>query len=129
MIHRIVPVTIAMMLMAVALYGQRSVCDLFKDLKAADGLRLIVTGELIISKDVAVLGAADCDNQYRSRPEDFGAFQLWPTALHLRPSTIVSASQMRQFQDGAAEADRLRSAGKFVSATASFFGSRFAERG
>src|SRR2546425_607296 len=32
---------------AVSLCGQESVCDLFEDLKAADGRQLIVSGELI----------------------------------------------------------------------------------
>ena len=43
---------------AVSLCGQESVCDLFEDLKAADGRQLIVAGDLIISKSLAALGAA-----------------------------------------------------------------------
>jgi ankyrin repeat protein len=109
------------MFMTVVLHGQESVCDLFKDLMAADGRQLIVTGDLIISKDVAALGAADCDYQYRS-PIHGAVFQLWPTALHLRPSATVSPKQLKQFRNAAAEADRLRRAGKLVGASASFTG-------
>jgi hypothetical protein len=39
---------------AVALRGEQTVCDLFKDLKAVDTSQLILTGELIISKNAAV---------------------------------------------------------------------------
>src|SRR5207244_1131244 len=105
---------VAALFTASALYGQESVCDLFKDLKAADGRQLIIQGELIISKDLAVLGAADCDNEYVS--DNYG----WPTALSLHPSTVVPAKQIQQFRDAAIEADRLRRDGKLVSASATF---------
>ena len=49
-------VLVALMLTTVAVRGQEPVCNLFKDLKAADGRQLIVTGELIISKDIAAIG-------------------------------------------------------------------------
>src|SRR5438876_85471 len=109
---------------AVSLCGQESVCDLFEDLKAADGRQLIVAGDLIISKSLAALGAADCDHKYSSPIEGPGirVFQRWPTALHLRPSSRVPAQQIQQFQEAVAEADRLRHAGKLVAASASFSG-------
>jgi hypothetical protein len=109
---------------ATALHAQVSVCDLFKDLKAADGHQLIVTGELILSKGLAVLGAADCDNQYRAPIEGPGSrvFRDWPVALNLRPSVRLSAKQIQELRSAAGEADRLRLAGKIVRASASFTG-------
>lgn len=96
--------------------AQVSVCDLFKDLKAADGRQLFLTGDLVISKDTAVLGAADCDNHYS---EDH---ILWPTGLRLHPSARIPAGQLRQFRAAAEKADGLRRAGRIVSATGSFAG-------
>jgi ankyrin repeat protein len=99
-----------------ALHGQEPVCDLFKDLKAADGRQLVVTGALIISKDFAAIGAGDCENQYTSN------HFVWPTALRLRPSATIPAEQIRRFRNAATEADHLRRDGKAVSASASFNG-------
>jgi ankyrin repeat protein len=105
------------LLVAVApLFGQESVCDLFSHLEGVDGQQVRVAGELIISKDLAVLGAADCDNQYIFRE------QVWPTALLLRPSPAVTPAQLQEFQNAVVEADSLRHAGKTVSASASFSG-------
>jgi hypothetical protein len=53
--------------LATSLWAQETVCDLFQDLKAADGRQLILTDELLITKDIAVLGAADCDNEFTTR--------------------------------------------------------------
>ncbi len=109
---------------AALLRGQETVCDLFKDLKAADASQLILSGDLIISKSVAALGAADCENEFSSPLEGRGirVLQRWPTAVHLRPSSSVPPSQMQQFQQASDEADRLRRAGKLISASASFVG-------
>jgi ankyrin repeat protein len=117
------PLTATLFLTAL-LHGQESVCDLFKDLKAADGRRLIIQGELIISKDLAALGAADCDDQYESPIEGPGirVFQLWPTVLRLKPSEAVPAKQIQQFHDAATKADRLRGEGKTVNASATLAG-------
>jgi len=105
------------LLVAVApLFGQESVCALFSHLEGVDGQQVRVAGELIISKDLAVLGAADCDNQYIFRE------QVWPTALLLRPSPAVTPAQLQEFQNAVVEADSLRHAGKTVSASASFSG-------
>ena len=100
--------------------AQESVCDLFSHLETSDGQQLVVTGDLIISKDVTILGAADCDNHYTSALSD--SQRIWPTALLLHPSTAVNPVQLRQIQNAAAEADRLRSQGGGVSATAIFSG-------
>jgi ankyrin repeat protein len=105
---------------ATPLLGQESVCELFAHLGTADGNQLTVTGDLIISKDTTVLGAADCDNRYTS--SGTGARRLWPTALSLRPSSSVTPAQLQQFQKAASEADNLRSHGQTVSASASFSG-------
>lgn len=95
------------------LRAQESVCNLFSHLEDSDGKQLVITGDLIISKDIAVLGAADCE--YRYVANQF----RWPTALLLHPSTTVSTAQIQQFQKAAGEADRLRSQGKTVKASAS----------
>lgn len=115
---------IAVMFMAVVMSGQESVCALFKDLKAADGREITLTGDLIISKDIAALGAADCENRYSSPIESSGmrVFQMWPTALRLRPSATIPSAQLKSFRNAAIEADRLRSVGKAVNASASFSG-------
>lgn len=113
----------AVLFMVAPLYAQESVCDLFSRLASADTRQLVVTGDLIISKDVAVLGAADCDNRYTSRLK--GGFDIsyqWPVALSLRPSPNLSPALLRQFQEAGVEADRLRLAGKTVSASGSFSG-------
>jgi ankyrin repeat protein len=104
--------------------GQQSVCDLFSNLDGADGHQLVISGDLIISKNVAVLGAGDCDNRYISH-----SYQ-WPTALTLLPSAKITPEQLQQFQSAKVEADRLRREGKTVHASASFSGRlRIAESG
>jgi hypothetical protein len=107
---------ISALFLATVLRGQVPVCDLFRDLKAADGRELIVTGELIISKNLAVLGTADCDNRFKE------SHQLYPSALGLRPSANLPPNQLQQLTNAATEADRLRAAGKQVDASASLTG-------
>ena len=123
-IARLIPLLSgAILFAAVPLYAQESVCDLFSHLASADGRQLVVTGDLIISKDVAVLGAADCDNRYTSPLK--GGFNIsyqWPVALSLQPSPNLSPNLLRQFQEARVEADRLRLSGKTVSASGSFAG-------
>jgi ankyrin repeat protein len=104
---------------AISLHAQESVCDLFSHLESADGGQVVVTGDLIIAKGVAVLGAADCDNRYTSGTR---FRRTWPTALSLSPSSSLTPDQLQQFQKAAADADSLRSQGKTVSASASFSG-------
>lgn len=68
MIAKLIPLLSAAILFTVApLYAQESVCDLFSHLESTDARHVVVTGDLIISNDVVVLGAADCDNRYTSR--------------------------------------------------------------
>lgn len=115
---------IALLAAATPLFGQESVCALFSHLEGLEGQQVSVAGELIISKDLAVLGAADCDNRYVFRE------QVWPTALSLHPSPALTPAQLQQFQNAGAEADRLRQGGKTASASASFSGRiRLAESG
>lgn len=117
-------VAIALLVAVTPLLGQDSVCALFSHLESADGQQVTVAGDLIISKDLAVLGVADCENEYIFRQ------RVWPTALSLRPSPAVTPAQLQQFHNAAVEADRLRQAGKTVSASASFSGRiRLAESG
>ncbi len=111
----------ALLIAATALHAQESVCNLFSHLGRADGSQVVVTGELIVSKGVAVLGAAGCDDSYVTHVPGGGG-QVWPDALSLRPSSSVTPLQLQQFQKAAAEADSLRSQGKTVSASASFSG-------
>jgi hypothetical protein len=106
----------AVILLTAPLPAQVPVCDLFKDLRAADGRELIIAGELIISKDFAAIGANDCDYEYVS---DHIA---WPRALRLTPSARVPGKQMALFRDAGKKADRLRQEGKSISSSASFTG-------
>lgn len=122
MIAKIIPVVVAAILStAIPSRGQESVCELFSHLESADGRQLVLTGDLIISKDIVVLGAADCDSRYKT-PLGKNIFYEWPVALSLHPSTSVTPTQRQQFHDAAGEADRLRQAGKTVSASGSFSG-------
>jgi len=100
-----------------ALCGQESVCELFSHLvEGSDGRKVIITGDLIISKDLAAIGAADCDSQYISD------HYIWPTGLSLRPSPNVTPERLQQFREAAAKADDLRQTGKTVSASGTFSG-------
>lgn len=108
---------VALLTVATGSRGQESVCELFEHLDAsADGRQLTLTGDLVISSDLAVFGASDCDNQYRSNS------RIWPTALSLTPSPELAPEKLQQFRAAGAEADRLRGAGKIVSATGLFSG-------
>ena len=106
----------AFVLTAGSTFAQKSVCELFRDLPANDGARLIITGDLLISKDLTALGAADCDHRYVSDHHQ------WPTAISLQPAPGASGDQLRRIKDAAVEADRLRLAGKTVNASATFAG-------
>lgn len=115
----------AAMFMEALLLGQQTVCALFKDLKAADGRQLILTGDLIVSQkeNIAALGAEDCDNRYIAPMEGPGTIsRIWPTAVRLRPSPAAPPAQLMAFRAAAVEADRLRAAGKTVAASALFSG-------
>jgi hypothetical protein len=113
-------VAAAPMILAPDIRAHESVCDLFSHLESSDAQQIVVTGDLVISKDVTILGAADCDCQYTSALS--GIQRVWPTALLLRASAAVTPGQLRQIQNAAAEADRLRGEGKVVGATATFSG-------
>lgn len=113
-------VAAAGMILAPDIRAHESVCDLFSHLESSDAQQIVVTGDLVISKDVTILGAADCDCQYTSALS--GIQRVWPTALLLRASAAATPGQLRQIQNAAAEADRLRGEGKVVSATATFSG-------
>lgn len=113
-------VAAAGMILAPDIRAQESVCDLFSHLESSDGQEFVITGDLIISKDVTILGAADCDTHYTSAVS--GSQRVWPTALLLHASAAVTPAQLRQIQNAAADADRLRSQGRAVSASATFSG-------
>jgi hypothetical protein len=106
-----------MLLLTFNLYAQESVCELFSHLAPqTDGRQLTLTGDLIISKDIAVLGSRECDNRYISE------HKVWPTAVLLHPSEKMSASERQDFEKAAIRADALRSEGKVVNATATISG-------
>jgi hypothetical protein len=117
--RHLIQLTVALLLAAASLFGQTPVCELFKDLSAANGSQLTVSGELIISKDIAVLGAADCESR---RIPGLSAHQQFPTAIHLRPSHSVPPEQIQQFRDAASKADLLRRDGRSISAIGTFSG-------
>lgn len=94
------------------LCAQQTVCDLFKDLAAADGRQIVVTGDLVISKNIAVLGAWDCDNHYVSH-----SF-VHPVAVRLQPSPAVPPRKLAEFDAASARADTIRDQGKGVDASA-----------
>jgi ankyrin repeat protein len=115
--HMIRPLFLGLLFTATtALNAQESVCNLFSHLDSFAEQNVAVTGDLIISKDIAVLGAADCDFQYST------ILTRYPTALKLRPSISLPSEQLQLLQNAAARADALRSQGKTISATASFSG-------
>jgi ankyrin repeat protein len=108
---------VSILLASTPLRAQESVCDLFSHLaQSVDGRHVVLTGDLIISKDLAVLGAADCDNRYVWRSHQ------WPTALSLRPSPDLAPEKLKKFQEAGESADHLRQTGKTVSARGSFSG-------
>jgi ankyrin repeat protein len=103
-------------ILATDLGAQESVCDLFSHLEKYDGHQLTLSGDLIISNAIAVLGAADCEYRYSS--EGF----TYPAALRLNPSPALTPAQMELFQKAAADADRLRTRGKTIGASGTFSG-------
>ena len=69
------------MLVPSNLHGQESVCHLFSHLAPQTNERqLVLTGNLVMSKDIAVLGAWDCEKEYISD------HMVRPIAVLLRPS-------------------------------------------
>lgn len=114
---KLILVAVSMLFSGTALRGQESICELFSHLvEGADGSKAILTGDLIISKDLAAIGAADCDNRYISN------HYVWPTGLSLRPSPEITHERLQQFREAAAKADGLRQAGKIVGASGTFSG-------
>src|SRR6478735_5170942 len=113
---RIISLIIATIFAGSFANGQETVCGLFKNLPASNGRTIILSGDLLISKDVAMLGAADCEDRYVLNR------YILPTALQLRPSQKLPPDQLQQFKDAAAKADRLRQEGRVVEASAAFFG-------
>ena len=120
---RIAPFFLCVFLLTRGVHGQVTVCDLFKDLKAQDGRQLTVSGDLLISKDITVLGAADCDNRYQTTiPSRFKITQIWPTALNVMPSPRIAGRGLHSLEDARTEAERLRRRGRRVIAFATFSG-------
>ena len=87
----------SLVILATDLRAQESVCDHFSDPQKSDGHQLALSGDLIISKENAVLGAADCDHRHESG-DDIG--RAWPTALD--PSIAVAPIQRKKLPKTAA---------------------------
>ena len=104
------------MVLASAACAQVPVCDLFKDLGANDGRQVLVAGDLILSTDIAVIGAEDCDNEYVA--DHF----VWPRGLRLNASDKVPGEQLSQLKQVAAAVDRYRKEGKAFTTSAVFEG-------
>lgn len=103
--------------------AQQSVCDLFKDLKSHDGEQIVVRGELFLDGDRAALGATVCETRYQSRvPGPFVGFQIWPTAIELRPSEKVPNNQRLELKNRAADIKRLVAANRTIAAAGTFLG-------
>jgi hypothetical protein len=98
------------------LYAQESVCDLFSHLTSEAESNLVVTGELVVSRKLTVLGSRDCDRVYVSNST------VRPIALALNPSSALSSSQIRSFQDAKGQIERLRQEGKSFRASATLSG-------
>jgi ankyrin repeat protein len=77
---------------------------------------LLVAGDLILSKDIAVIGAEDCDNEYVA--DHFA----WPTGLRLSASDKVPGEQLSQLKQVVAEVDQYRKEGKAFTTSAVFGG-------
>jgi hypothetical protein len=93
------------------------VCHLFSHLAPqTDGRQLVLTGDIVMSKDIAVLGSLECDEEYISD------HTVPPIAVLLRPSERLSALERLDFEQAAIRLDTLRREGKIVNATAAFSG-------
>jgi hypothetical protein len=120
----ITTVTVVVVFAATALSAQESVCDLFAHLPSSDNTHVVLHGDLLISKDMAILGAIDCEHRYISKS------MIWPIALLLRPSQTLSSNDLQQLRDTAEHLEHLRASGKVAHATATFSGKlRVAEIG
>lgn len=111
----------AILLAATPARAQESVCSFLSHLSQGDdGSRVVLTGELDISRDSAALGASVCDTPYVTHGDSHST--EWATALSLRPSPDITPEKLQQFRAARAKADQLRQAGKVVSASGSFSG-------
>jgi ankyrin repeat protein len=113
-------ICIVSLLSVVSLSGpvqrQKSVCEVFEDLKAEDGRKLTVKGELFIEGNVAVLAASECESEF------VAAMFRWPTVINLRPSGTLPVSEQRELRDAVTRIEGIRKNGKAISATATITG-------
>lgn len=107
---------ISVLFFGTVLHAQETVCDLFKDLKSADGRQVSIRGELFLEGDLAALGATECDYRYVSE------HQIWPTAIQLVPSNVVPDRQLKELKEYAAEIKNLYTSGQTVVAYGTFSG-------
>lgn len=107
-------------LLAPAARGAEAVCELFADLRAAEGRQVVVRGELVLSDKVAVIGASICEHRFTTRSG--GAVSIWPTGLKLRPAAGLKRQDAERFEEAVRESVRVRKDGKRVEATATLAG-------
>jgi hypothetical protein len=119
---RIVGLVATCGLLAGSLQAQQTVCDIFGNLKAADGQQLTVTGDLLIAPGLVALGATDCDDDRWLTGGPEHDHRIWPVLLDLQPSPTVPPKQLRLLHEAGDEINRLRRAGKPMSARATFSG-------
>src|SRR6187200_1436783 len=114
--YRIGIILVALLLTTIPLRAQESVCTLFKDLKAANGRRFSVKGELFLNDKLSALASADCENKF-----ELNSF-IWPTVISLRPTPTLQPFRLRELDTAAKEIQKARMRGKSVRAFGTFVG-------
>ena len=110
---------------SLAARAQDSLCDIFKDLTAANGRQASIRGELFLTDKLAALGATECENRYTGPPPEFPAprvFHTWPTAVELIASPTLPRAETLELKKRAAEIKRLETQGKTLVAYGTFSG-------
>jgi ankyrin repeat protein len=103
--------------------AQDSLCDIFKDLAAANGRQVSIRGELFLTDNLAALGATECENRYQSRISGpIVGMLLWPTAIELAPSPTLPAAQILELKKRATEIKNLEAQGQTLVAYGTFSG-------
>jgi hypothetical protein len=103
--------------------AQDSLCDIFKDLKAADGRQVSIRGELFLTDNLAALGATACDSSYTAPiVGETGPRYRWPTAIELRSSQTLPPAQILELKNRSAQVKKIGSEGNTVAAYGTFSG-------
>ncbi len=106
-------------------YAQDAICDIFKDLKAADGTQVSIRGELFLTDNLAALGATECENRYEGPTARIPGAARFPNLAHC-DRTIASPSlprsQTLELRKRAAEIKKSVAQSKTVTAQGTFSG-------